>query len=288
MIPQDLNTKEENTWCPGCPDFLILEAIKKALAELVNEGKILIKDTIVVTGIGCHAKTFDYLNVSSFYGIHGRVLPTALGIKLGNPGLTVLGFGGDGDTYAEGLDHFIHNCRYNTDLKMFVHNNQVFALTVGQATPTTEKGFIGSATPLEVGEKPLNPIALALISQASFVARGYAMNMEHLKNIMKDAILHKGFAFVDILQPCIVFHDTIPYFKKNTYKLDEAHDTGNFDAALAKAQEWDYCFDSEQKIPIGIFYKKERPLFKGQSPQDKPWYTIDRKVDWPKIVGDFR
>ncbi|MBI2038647.1 MAG: 2-oxoacid:ferredoxin oxidoreductase subunit beta, partial [Candidatus Nealsonbacteria bacterium] len=134
MEPQDLNTKEENTWCPGCPNFVILETTKKALAELANEGKISIQNTAVVTGIGCHAKTFDYLDISSFYGIHGRVLPTALGIKLGNPNLTVLGFGGDGDTYAEGLDHFIHNCRYNVDIKMFVHNNQVFALTVGQPT----------------------------------------------------------------------------------------------------------------------------------------------------------
>src|SRR3989344_6617795 len=140
MEPKDLNTKEENTWCPGCPNFVILETVKKALAELTNEGKIQIKDTAVVTGIGCHAKIFDYLNINSFYGLHGRVLPLALGIKLGNPNLTVLGFGGDGDTYAEGLEHFIHNCRYNADLTMLAHNNQVFSLTTGQFTPTTEKG----------------------------------------------------------------------------------------------------------------------------------------------------
>lgn len=274
MEPKDLNTKEENTWCPGCPDFLILEAIKKALAELVNENKIKLKDTAIVTGIGCHAKTFDYLKVSGFYGLHGRVLPTALGIKLGNPDLQVLGFGGDGDTYAEGLDHLIHNCRYNADIKMFVHNNQVFALTVGQPTPTTGDGF-----------PPLNPIALALISQASFVARGSALDLEHLKNIMKEAILHKGFAFVDILQPCIIFHDTIPYFKKNVYKLEKTHDTADFNAALARAQEWDYCFDRDQKIPIGVFYKKERPLFKGLS---QPCYTIKRKTAWQKLTEDFR
>lgn len=278
MNPQALNTKEENTWCPGCPNFGILEAAKKALVELVTEGKIQIKDTAFVTGIGCHAKLFDYLNINSFYGLHGRVLPIALGIKLGNPDLTVLGFGGDGDTYAEGLDHFIHNCRYNADLTMIVHNNQVFALTVGQPTPVSEEDSM----------RPLNPIALALTAGAGFVARGFALDMEHLKNLMKEAIMYKGFAFLEILQPCIIFHNTIPYFKKNIYKLDATNDVANLDAALAKAKEWDYCFDREQKIPIGIFYKKERPLFKGAFLQEKPWHTLKRKVNWPKMMDDFR
>jgi 2-oxoglutarate/2-oxoacid ferredoxin oxidoreductase subunit beta len=288
MKPEDLNTKEENTWCPGCPNFGILEAAKRALAELVNEGKIKIKDTVVVTGIGCHAKTFDYLDINSFYGLHGRVLPIALGIKLGNPDLTVLGFGGDGDTYAEGLDHFIHNCRYNADLTMIVHNNQVFALTVGQATPVTETGFTSGSSPSEVKEKPLNPIALAIEANASFVARGFALDIEHLKNLMKEVILHKGFSFLEILQPCIVFHNTIPYFQKNVYKLDTAHDITNLEAALGKAREWDYCFNKDQKIPIGIFYKKERPLFKGVVSRDKAWYTLKRKTDWQKTIEDFR
>jgi 2-oxoglutarate ferredoxin oxidoreductase subunit beta len=288
MKPEDLNTKEESTWCPGCPNFGILEAIKMALAELVNENKIKIKDTAFVTGIGCHAKTFDSLNISGFSGLHGRVLPICLGLKAGNPDLTVLGVGGDGDTYAEGLDHFIHNCRYNADFTMLVYDNQVFALTVGQATPTTEEGFIDGSTPFGVKERPLNPIALALLSQASFVARGYALDIEHLKNLLKEAILHKGFAFIDILQPCIVFHNAIPYFQKNIYKLGSEYDITNFKTAMDKAQEWDYCFNKAQKIPIGIFYKKERPLFKGQSPQDKPWYVLKRKVDWQKTINDFR
>ena len=132
MKPQDLNTKEENTWCPGCPNFGILQAVKEAVASLN-----LAKDMAMVSGIGCHAKIYDYLNLRGFNGIHGRVLPIALGIKLGNPKLTVVGFGGDGDTYAEGMEHFIHHCRFNADLTMLVHNNQVFSLTTGQATPTS-------------------------------------------------------------------------------------------------------------------------------------------------------
>lgn len=288
MEPKDLNTKEENTWCPGCPNFVILDVAKRALAELANEGKIKIQNSAVVAGIGCHAKTFDYLNINSFYSLHGRVLPTALGIKLANPDLTVIGFGGDGDTYAEGLEHFIHNCRYNADLTMIVHNNQVFALTVGQPTPTSETGFLDGYPAPGVTEKPLNSLALALEAGASFVARAYALDIEHSKNIMKEAILHKGFSFLEILQPCIIFHNTIPYFQKNIYKLDATHDIANLDAALGRAREWDYCFDRDQKIPVGIFYKKERPLFKGAFPQAKPWYTLKRKIDWSKIKDDFR
>ena len=276
MENKDLNTKEENTWCPGCPDFSILESTKRALVESANENKIEIKNTAIVTGIGCHAKIFDYLELNSFSGLHGRVLPIALGIKLGNPKLTVIGFGGDGDTYSEGMEHFIHNCRYNSDMTMIVNNNQVFALTVGQPTPTSEKG------PL----RPLNPITLALVSGASFVARGSALDIEHLKNLIKEAILHKGFAFIDILQPCIVFHNTIPYFQKNIYKLDPIRDLTNSKEAMERAEEWDYCFDKNQKIPIGIFYKKERTVFEEQLPHNT-WYTQKRETDWLNLTKDF-
>lgn len=276
METKDLNTKEENTWCPGCPDFSILESTKRALVELANENKIEIKNTAIVTGIGCHAKIFDYLNLNSFSGLHGRVLPIALGIKIGNPKLTVIGFGGDGDTYSEGMEHFIHNCRYNSDMTMIVNDNQVFALTVGQSTPTSEKG------PL----KPLNPIALALTAGAGFVARGSALDLEHLKNLIKEAVLYKGFAFLEILQPCIVFHNTVPFFQKNIYKLDEARDLTNSKEAMERAEEWDYCFDRDQKIPIGIFYKKERPVFEEQLPHNT-WHTQKRQADWQNLTKDF-
>ena len=288
MKPQYFDTKEEITWCPGCSNFGILRAFKEAAVELVNKGKIKAQNITTVTGIGCSSKIYDYIKSNGFYGIHGRVLPVCLGIKVANPKLTVVGFGGDGDTYAEGTAHFVHACRYNADLAMIVHDNQVFSLTTGQATPTSEKGFVDGSTPLGVKEKPLNPITLALASGASFVARGYAQDIPHLKNLMKQAIEHKGFAFIDVLQPCLIFHNVIPFFRKHIYKLDKKHTISSFKKALAKAQEWDYCLKDDARIPIGIFYSKKRPIFENQWPQlKKPWYTIERKANWEEITSEF-
>jgi 2-oxoglutarate ferredoxin oxidoreductase subunit beta len=287
--PKYFDTKEEITWCPGCPNNNILRAFKEAAAELVNEKKVEPKNITTVTGIGCSSKIYDYINSNGFYGIHGRVLPVCLGIKVANPKLTVIGFAGDGDTYAEGISHFVHACRYNADFTMIVHNNQVFSLTTGQATPTSEQGFVDGSTPLGVKEKPLNPIALALTSGATFVARGYALDVAHLKELIKEAITHKGFAFIDVLQPCLIFHNTIPYFQKHIYKLDKTHDPSNFEKALEKAKEWDYCFEEKAKVSIGVFYKKEKPIYEQQWPQlKKPWYTLKRKIDWVKTIEEFK
>jgi len=289
MLPQDLNTKEENTWCPGCPNFGILQSFKEAISELVNESKIKLQNTAMVTGIGCHAKLYDYLNLNGFYGLHGRVLPVALGMKVANPELTVVGFGGDGDTFAEGMEHFVHSCRYNPDLTMIVHNNQVFALTVGQSTPTSEKGYVGGFSPSGVHEQPLNPVALALVSGASFIARAYALQGAHLKEILKEAILHKGFSFVEILQPCITFHNVVPYFQKNIYQMEEGRDISDFNLAFKRSQEWDYCFDRDQKIPMGVFYKKARLIFEGQWPQYKTaWHQVERKINWQGMIKEFQ
>lgn len=290
MKPEELKTKMEITWCPGCPNNGIFTSVKSALANLVNEGAVEKKNITTVTGIGCHAKMYDYLNSNGFYSIHGRVLPTALGIKIGNPNLTVIGFGGDGDTYAEGLDHFVQSCRINANMTMIVHNNQVFALTTGQATPTSEQGYKGRSTPLGVGDKPLNPILVALASGATFVARSYALDVQHLTALIQEAIKHKGFAYIDVLQPCLIYHNVVPYLQKRIYKLSESgHDQSNFDAALAKAREWDYCFTEENgKIPIGIFYKTSKPTFEEQWRLEKPMHTIERKVEWKKTLEEFR
>ena len=290
MKAEDLKTKEEITWCPGCPNNGILQASKEAIAELVNERKIKVKNVTIVTGVGCSPKIFDYIKVNGFYGLHGRVIPVCFGIKNANPKLEVLGFAGDGGTYAEGVSHFVHACRYNADFTMIVHNNQVFSLTTGQATPTTEQGFVDGSTPLGIKEKPLNPILLALTSGATFVARGYALNVPHLKDLIKEAITHKGFAFIDVLQPCLIFHNTISYFQKHIYKLKEKkHDFTDFESALQKAKEWDYCLKEKARVPIGIFYKIKKPTFESQWPQlKKPWYTLKRKIDWPKVIEEFR
>ena len=287
MTIKDLDTKEEITWCPGCPNYGILMAFKEAIVELSNRKKIQAKDAAIVTGIGCHAKSYDYLNLNGFYGIHGRVLPVCLGIKIGNPQLTVIGFGGDGDTYAEGMSHFIHAGRHNADLTMIVHNNQAFSLTTGQATPTSEKGFIGASTPAGTVEEPLNPVILALESQASFVARSYALDAVHLKNIIIEAVEHKGFSFIDVLQPCLIFHRVTPYFQKNIYKIGESHDPTNLEVAVKLAREWDYSFDKEKKVAIGIFYKSERPTLEEKPQLKTPWYKLDRKIDWKKLTEDF-
>ncbi len=290
MKPEELNAKKENTWCPGCPNFGILTSVKEALAELANEGKLSVKNTALVTGIGCHGKIYDYLDLNGFNGLHGRVLPVCLGMKLGNPDLTVIGFGGDGDTFDEGVAHFVHACRYNINITMMVHTNQVFALTTGQANAITEKGFIDGSTPLGQGEKPINSIVLALEMGATFVARGYALQGSHLKELMKKAIMHQGFAFIDILQPCIVYHKhSVPYLNKNVYKIEETHDIGNFSQALAKAREWDYSYEKDSKVPIGVFYQTSRPIFESQWPQlKKAWYTVKRKPDWAKMIKEFK
>ena len=290
MKPDDFKTTETNTWCPGCPNFGILQSAKEALAELANEGKLSVKDTTLVSGIGCHGKIFDYMKLNGFNGLHGRVLPVCLGIKLGNPKLTVVGFGGDGDTFDEGVSHFVHACRYNANITMMVHINQVFALTTGQANAITEKGFVDGSTPLGQGEKPINSVLLALELGATFVARGYALQSPHLKEIMKKAILHKGFSYIDILQPCIVYHKhSVPYLNKNIYKLDETRDIGNSTQAIEKAREWDYSYEKDARVPIGVFYETEHPTFESQWPQLKqPWRLVDRKINWNNITTEFK
>jgi 2-oxoglutarate ferredoxin oxidoreductase subunit beta len=218
----------------------------------------------MVSGIGCHGKIFDYINLNGIHTIHGRVLPTCLGMKVGNPNLTVLGFSGDGDAYAEGMEHLIHAARYNSDFKYFVHNNQVFALTVGQPTPTTEIGFKDKTTPLGVKFPPLNPIKLMLASGATFVARIFA-DSGQIEYILKEALKHKGFAFIEVLQPCIIFHKDEGYQDK-VYSLDKTkHNKNNFDEAWKKAQEFDY--NTVEKIPLGIFYQTQRPILEDQFEQ---------------------
>ncbi|MFH1509877.1 MAG: thiamine pyrophosphate-dependent enzyme [Candidatus Nealsonbacteria bacterium] len=288
MEAKDFNTKEENTWCPGCPNMGISQAAKTALAELVNEEKIKAKDIVISTGIGCHAKMYDYINVNGFYGLHGRTIPVALGIKIGNPELTVVGFGGDGDTYAEGIAHFVQNCKHNANMTMLVHDNQTFSLTTGQSTPTSEKGFIGASTPFGETEDPINPITLALASGASFVARSYALDPVHLKETIKKAIEHKGFSFVEIIQPCIIFHNTVSYFKDHIYKLED-NDSQDFSKALELSREWDYSFDKDKKVSMGTFYEIKKATFEDRWSQlGKPSYLIDRKIDWGKLSKEFK
>ncbi len=259
---EDLKTPKTNTWCPGCGNFGLLMAFKKALLEL----GIQREDAMLVSGIGCHGKMVNYVNINGFHGIHGRVLPLAAGIKLVNPKLTVVGFAGDSDQYNEGWGHFAHAIRQNIDMTLIVHDNMVLGLTTGQATSTSQQGFKTKSTPFGVIPPMLNPIAHALVSDGSFVARGFSGDMFHLKSLVVEAIQHRGFAFIDVLQPCVTFNylNTYDWYRKRVYKLDEeAHDVTNKKKALEKAFEWD------DRIPIGIFYNKERPIYRDSLPHLK-------------------
>jgi 2-oxoglutarate/2-oxoacid ferredoxin oxidoreductase subunit beta len=275
----NLNTNVIPTWCPGCFNFQILAGIKNALDREIRNGKNK-EDFAIVSGIGCHGKIFDYVNLNGINTLHGRVLPTCLGMKIGNPNLNVIGFSGDGDCYAEGMEHLIHAARFNADIKYFVHNNQVFALTVGQPTPTTEIGFKDKTTPMGVKFPPINPIKLMLSAGATFVARVYA-NSEQIEYIFREAMRHKGFAFVEILQPCIVFHNDKGYAEK-TYSLESVkHDRTNFQQAMKRAEEFNY--NDVEKIPLGIFYQTQRKVLEEQYPQlaelkrlKKSWKDIKR------------
>jgi len=273
----NLNTATPSTWCPGCFNFQILAGVKKVISNEISKGKKR-EDFAIVSGIGCHAKIFDYINLNGINTLHGRVLPTCLGIKIGNPNLTVLGFSGDGDAYAEGMEHLIHAARYNSDFKYIVHNNQVFALTVGQPTPTTEIGFKNKTTPQGVKIYPLNPIKIMLASGASFVARVYA-DVKEIDYVLKEALKHKGFAFIEVLQPCIIFHPDTEY-KEKTYSLEETkHDKSNFEQAWKRAEEFDY--NIVKKIPVGIFYQTQKPVFEEQFEQLAE--LKKKKIGWGDI-----
>ncbi len=244
-------------WCPGCGNYGILNLMKEVLAELMIDPQKL----VLVSGIGQAAKVPQYLKCHYYNGLHGRALPPAVAIKATNPGLTVIAESGDGDMYGEGGNHFLHTIRRNPDITNIVHNNMVYGLTKGQASPTSEKGF---KTPVQVDGvilEPFNPLAVAIALDASFVARIFVGFRDHAKDILKKAILHKGYALVDVFQPCVTFNkiNTYPWFREHTYFLEEAHDPANRSLAFQKAIEG-------PKMPLGIFYKHEKPVFEEQLP----------------------
>ena len=232
-------------WCPGCGNFGILNTLKKALSKLEIEPTNL----VLVSGIGQAAKIPHYFKTNIFNGLHGRALPAATAIKAANPALTVIAESGDGDMYGEGGNHFIHTIRRNPDITNIIHNNMVYGLTKGQASPTSQFGF---KTPVQVNGvilEPFNPIAVAVALDASFVARAFAGDMEQTKEILKKAITHKGYALVDIFQPCVSFNkvNTFQWFKEHTYYLDDSHKVRDRNEAFKKAIE-------TEKLPLGVFY----------------------------------
>lgn len=261
----------ETAWCPGCGNFIILDALKETLIELNKKPH----EVLLVGGIGQAAKMPQYLNTNGFCGLHGRALPAAAAAKIANKALTVIVDSGDGDSYGEGGNHFIHNIRRNVDITHFVHDNQIYGLTKGQASPTTDMGQVTSIQPYGSNNIPMNPVLLSITLGAGFVARAFSNDKEQLKEIMKAAINYKGYALVDILQPCVSFNkvNTYQWYKKRIYTLDESYDKTNKLKAMEKAMEWG------DKIPVGILYEEEKEDF-----HDKLNFLKDGK---PLVYSDF-
>jgi 2-oxoglutarate/2-oxoacid ferredoxin oxidoreductase subunit beta len=279
---KDYESSIENAWCPGCGDFGILTAVKKALVDL----NLQPQQICFVSGIGQAPKLPHYTKGNVFNGLHGRTLPAAAGIKLTNHELTIIGIDGDGGAYGEGIQHLLAAARRNINITYLVHNNQVYGLTKGQASPTSDAGTVTKTTPLGAIE-PLNPLLLALASDISFLARGFSGDPNHLAELIKAAITHKGFALIDILQNCVSFNkvNTFAWYKKRVYKVeDESYDPADKAAAFKKAQEWG------DRIPIGIIFKQPRPLYEDTLPQLKNGPLVKQPIDplkVEKLMGAF-
>jgi len=253
----DLSTPCAPNWCPGCGNFAIWAAFKNAC---VKEGWDN-TNSVIVAGIGCHGHLLNFTKLTSFEGLHGRALPVAAGIKIVNHALNVFVFSGDGDSLAEGGNHFMHACRRNHNITVILHDNAVYGLTTGQTSPASPHGYKSKSTPEGNLEEPVYPLALAIASGATFVARAYASHIPKLQEMIIAANKHKGFAVIDILQPCVIFNKeyTHQYFQENTYYLDDRYDKTNKTTAFEKSIEW-----GPKKIPLGIFYQVERPTYEEQ------------------------
>ena len=290
-----LSTPAELTWCPGCPNHTILEAVKQTISSLIanpnksnsqprqSRSELVGKadthseansqrselDFCITTDIGCHAKIFDYLNLSGIYCLHGRAIPTAIGITLGNPNLKVIAFSGDGGAYSEGIAHFIHAFKHNANMTLILHDNQSFSLTTGQPTPTSQQGYTSKASPLGTKDKPLNPIKLALASNATFIARTNAYDIPHMVQTFTKAINHNGFAFVEVIQDCLIFNKEINNKDKRMYKIKD-----NKDIKIANKLIEEFDYNSKKgKIPLGIIYQSHEPTLAEKWPQLKTKLT---------------
>ncbi|MBU2100433.1 2-oxoacid:ferredoxin oxidoreductase subunit beta [Candidatus Micrarchaeota archaeon] len=272
----ELNTKELTTWCPGCGNHLILAALKKAVSKMnLNPSEVA-----VVSGIGCSSGLPHWIETYGFHSIHGRAVPVATGVKLANHNLNVFVVSGDGDGYGIGLNHLIHAMRRNLDITFLGHDNQIYGLTLGQTSPTSEQGAKTVSTPNGSIELPINPIALGLASGATFIARAFAGNTEQLADLIVKGTQHEGFALIDILQPCVTLNkvNTFEFFQKRVYDLQsEKHDTSNFSAAFLKSFEWN------PRIPTGIFYQTKRDTYTEDLPQLKEKSLVKQQQELKSV-----
>lgn len=246
--PKVFETNVKPTWCPGCGNYGIWMALKSALVKLESMNH----NTVIVYGVGCHGNMRDWMHVYGVEGLHGRALPIAQGIKLANSGLKVIAVVGDGDCIGEGGNHFIHAAKRNPNITVIIHDNEVYGLTTGQASPTAQVGMETKSTPLGVMEPPMNPVSLALISGATFVSRGFSGAIPQLTELFMKAIKHNGFSVVDVLQPCVTFDKihTYDWLRKRVYTLENTPET--FTDGIMKSFEWG------EKIPLGIFQEIQK------------------------------
>jgi 2-oxoglutarate ferredoxin oxidoreductase subunit beta len=261
----------ETAWCPGCGNFSIAKAVKHALVA----SNLKPHEVLFVSGIGQAAKAPHYLNANVFNGLHGRSLPVATGAKLSNSNLTVMVESGDGCNYGEGGNHFLAAIRRNIDVTLLVHNNQVYGLTKGQASPTSDEGFVTKAQPQGAPSAAFNPIALAVAMRAGFVARGFAGMIDHLSELIQQGIAHHGFALIDILQPCVSFNtvNTFTWYEKRCSPMPAKYDPTNWDVAMKVACQWG------DKIPIGVIYRNDRIPFEEHFPALNQGPLIGRNTD---------
>ncbi|MEE9910417.1 MAG: 2-oxoacid:ferredoxin oxidoreductase subunit beta [Deltaproteobacteria bacterium] len=253
MEANDFKSSDPITWCPHCGDFGILNSLKRALARLGRNPK----DILLVSGIGQAAKMPHYVKANCFNGLHGRALPAAFGARVANKDLTIIVTTGDGDCYGEGGNHFIHNIRRNPDITVIVCNNQIYGLTKGQASPTTDEHMITKITPRGVILEHLSPLSLALSAGAGFVSRGFAQDTDHLTDLILAGIHYRGFALIDVLQPCVTFNrkNTYEWYAERVYKLDASYNSADLGIAFQKSLEWG------EGIPIGILYNVSKPTY---------------------------
>lgn len=270
----DFEGQRKTSWCPGCGNFPIRKVLVDALVELgLRPDQVLI-----VSGIGQAAKMPHFMNANGFNGLHGRALSAAVAAKVANPDMTVIMVSGDGDSYGEGGNHFLHNLRRNPNIAHLVHDNQVYGLTKGQASPTSELGMVTGVQTSGVISPPVHPLAMAITHDIGLVARGFSGEQEHLKTLIKEAINHPGYGLVDILQPCVSFNklNTYKWYKDRVYKMGEDHDPRDRVRAWEKSLEWG------DQIPLGIFYKSDRPTFEEQLPGLEKGNLIDSRIVNPE------
>lgn len=287
-LMNDLTTACSPTWCPGCGDFAIWAAFKRAAVDKGWDDT----NTVLTAGIGCHGHMLNYVKITSVEGLHGRALPVAAGIKMANNRLNVFVFTGDGDSLAEGGNHFVNTCRRNHDITVLLHDNAVYGLTTGQTSPRSPRGYASKSTPFGNIDEPLSPVSLAIASGATFVAREYASHIPQLAELIAQANDHKGTAIIDILQPCISFNKlyTNDFYQKNTYYLPKDYDATNQTKAFEKSLEWAAPDggQGEKKIPLGIIYQVKKPSYESQLSQIAEEPLVDNSPTKKDLTEIFK